>query len=88
MNDKETCEQYIHRMTRTDGKLFTPTGWISVQKYKYRNKKMLFIECYTGCIYGAGQPIAKFWMPPTDAVHLAHQLLEHSQIWQDKRKSK
>ena len=82
---KETHEQYIHRMTGTEGKLFTPTGWISIQNFKYRNKRMLFIQVYTGCIYKEGQPIAQFWMNPTDAVHTACQLLKESQIWNDKR---
>lgn len=87
-NKKETHEQYIHRMTGTKGKLFTPTGWISVQSYKYRNKKMLFIECYTDCIYRAGQPIAKFWMNPTEAIHLASILLKESAIWNTKKRER
>jgi len=81
---EETHEQYIHRMTGTKDKIFTPTGWISVQRYKYRNKKMLFIQCYTDCIYKAGQPVAKFWMKPDEAVRLAWLLLEHSRIWNKK----
>jgi len=84
---KETYEQWIKRMTLT-AELFEPTGFISVQDYKHRNKKMLFIECYTDCIYKAGQPSAKFWISPTSAVHLAWQLLEHSKVWQGKRKPK
>lgn len=87
--EDETVEQYIHRMTGTKGKIFTPTGWISVQKYTYRNQKMLFIECYTDCIYKAKQSIARFWMKPMTAVHLAWKLLDISQIWnkQNRRKS-
>ena len=85
---EETHKQYIQRMTGTKGKIFTPDGWISVHNYKYRNKRMLFIECYTGCIYKAGQPIAKFWMNPTDSIHLAHRLLEESQIWNTNKKKK
>ena len=85
---EETCEQYIHRMTGTKGKLFTPTGWISLQRHKYRNEKMVFLQCYTGCIYKTGQPIAQFWMSPTDCVHLAWQLLNQSQIWNKKQKKK
>lgn len=86
MAEKETYEQYIQRMTGTKGKLFIPTGWISVQKHKYRNKTMLFLQCYTDCIYKAGQPIAQFWMNPADCVHLAWLLLNQSQIWNIKRK--
>lgn len=88
MSEKETLEQYIHRMTGTKGKLFTPTGWISVHSHEYRNKKMLFLEVYTKCIYKAGQPIAKFWMSPMDAIHLAWQLLEYSKIWNTKRRKR
>jgi len=83
--NKETCEQYIKRMTGTEGKLFTPTGWISVQRHTYRRKTMLFVQCYTDCIYKAGQPVAKFWMKPIECVHLASQLLSISQIWNIKR---
>lgn len=85
---EETHEQYIHRMTGTEGKMFTPTGWISVERYEYRNKKMLFLTCYTGCIYKAGQPIAKFWISPTESVWLAQQLLNQSQIWNTKQRPK
>ena len=85
---KETCEQYIRRMTGTKGKMFAPTGWISVHNYKYRNKRMIIAECYTDCIYKAGQPIAKFWMTPTECVRLACQLLRESQVWNDKRRKK
>lgn len=76
---EETCEHYIRRMTgtiNTKGKVFTPTGWISVQRHTYRNKKMLCLQCYTDCFFKAGQPIATFWMDPTNCVHLAWQLLE------------
>jgi len=83
---QETYEQYIHRMTGTKGKIFTPTGWISVQTYKYRGKRMVFLQCYTDCIYKAGQPVAKFWMTPINCVHLAWLLLKQSQIWNKKRK--
>ena len=86
MEKEETYEQYIHRMTGTSGKMFTPTGWLSVQKFRYRNKKMLLIQCYTDCIYKKGQPIAKFWISPTDSVWLAWQLLNQSQIWNAKRR--
>lgn len=85
---EETSEHYIHRMTETEGKIFTPTGWISIQRHTYRNKKMLFISCYTDCIYKADQPIAKFWMSPTNSVHLAWLLLENSQIWNTKSRQK
>lgn len=84
--EKETLEQYIHRMTGTTGELFKPTGWISVCPHTYRNKTMLFIEVYTDCIYKAGQPIAKFWMDPITGVHLAWQLLEASKIWNKKHR--
>lgn len=84
MTKEETCEQYIHRMTGTSGKLFTPTGWISVRLYTYRNKKMLFIQCFTDCIYKKGQPIVSFWISPSDSVHLAWLLLDNSKIWNKK----
>jgi hypothetical protein len=49
---------------------------------------MLFIECYTDCIYKAGQPVAKFWINPTEATWLAWQLLTQSQIWNAKKKKR
>jgi len=85
--NEETQKRYIHRMTDTNGKLFTPTGWISIERYKYRNKKMLFVQCYTDCIYKAGQPVASFWMKPADSVWLAWRLLDQSQIWNINRRS-
>jgi len=85
---EETQEQYIHRMTLTEGELFTPTGWISVNRYKYRNKTMLFVTCYTDCIYKIGQPVASFWMDQAESVRLACQLLDQSQIWNNRRKPK
>lgn len=88
MKKEETNEQYIHRMTGTSGKIFTPTGWISVQPFTYRNKKMLFIQCYTDCIYKKGQPVAQFWMNPTESIHLAWLLLENSKIWNKKRRNR
>ena len=89
MTDKENCEQYIKRMTgTTDGELFKPTGWISVQDYIYRNKRMLFVQCYTDCIYKPGQPIAQFWIRPEESIHLAWQFVEHSKIWRKLKRGK
>lgn len=82
---EETHKQYIQRMTGTKGKIFTPTGWISISRHTYRKKKMLFIQCYTDCIYKSGQPVATFWMSPIGCVHLAWELLERSQIWNMKK---
>lgn len=85
--EQETTEQYIKRMTGSK-EIFTPTGWISVHAYRYRNKKMLFLECYTDCIHKKGQPIAKFWMSQTDAVHLSWLLLDRSNVWNNKKKKR
>lgn len=88
MSKQENLKQYIQRMTGTTGELFKPIGWISVRPHTYRNKTMLFVECYTDCIYKAGQPVAKFWMRPMTAVHLAWELLEASKIWNKKKKQR
>jgi len=84
-NKKETIKQYIKRMTQTEGEIFKPTGFISASSYKYKGKTMLFLECYTDCIYKANQPVAKFWIRPIYAVWLAWHLLEESKIWNLKK---